>query len=47
LTEKVVWEAARPEERTEFQDLWMAKVRTMLVEKTGIGSWLTVEERRA
>ncbi len=47
LMEKVVWEAARPEERREFQDLWMSKVRTMLVEKAGIASWLAVEERRA
>lgn len=47
LMEKVVWEAARPEERREFQDLWMEKVRTMLVERKDIGTWLAVEEKSA
>jgi formylmethanofuran dehydrogenase subunit E len=45
LMEKVVWDAARPEERAEFQTLWMEKVRVMLVEKKGIETWLAVQER--
>ncbi len=47
LMEKVVWEAARPEEAAEFRELWMEKVRGMLVEKNGIETWLAVEERKA
>ena len=47
LMEKVTWDAARSEERTEFQALWMEKVRAMLVEKKGIDSWLAVQERSA
>jgi hypothetical protein len=45
LMEKVVWEAARPEEAAEFRGLWMGKVKMMLVDRTGIESWLTVERR--
>lgn len=45
LMEKVAWEAARPEEVSEFRGLWMAKVRMMLVDRTGIESWLTIESR--
>lgn len=45
LMEKVVWEAARPEEAAEFSNLWMEKVRMMLVEEKAISSWLTVEKR--
>ena len=44
LMEKVVWDAARPEERAEFQELWMEKVRIMLVEKRQIDEWLNVTE---
>jgi hypothetical protein len=47
LMEKVVWEAARPEETAEFRELWMEKVKGMLVEKKGIEAWLAVEERKA
>jgi hypothetical protein len=46
LMEKVVWDAAGLEERAEFQELWMGKVRAMLVDRTGIQTWLTVEDRR-
>jgi len=47
LMEKVAWEAARPEENAEFRELWMEKVRTMLVERKDIGIWLTAEEKSA
>lgn len=47
LLEKVLWEAATEEERREFQDLWMEKVRDMLVDKKGINDWLKIEERRS
>jgi formylmethanofuran dehydrogenase subunit E len=44
LMEKVLWDAARPEEREEFRSLWMEKVRNMLVEERGIVRWLKIEE---
>ncbi|MEK7448790.1 MAG: hypothetical protein AAB019_04815 [Planctomycetota bacterium] len=43
LMEKVLWEAASPEEKKEFQDLWVGKVKLMLVEQKGIENWLKVE----
>lgn len=45
LLEKVLWEAAKPAEKKEMQDLWMEKVRLMLVDKKDISRWLTIEER--
>ncbi len=46
LLEKVVWEAAKEEERKEFQELWMEKVKDMLLAEKGINRWLKIEERR-
>jgi hypothetical protein len=46
LLEKVIWEAAREEEKREFQDLWTEKVKNMLLEEKDIDQWLTIEERR-
>ncbi len=46
LLEKVIWEAAREEERKEFQELWMERVADMLLGKKGIDKWLKLEERR-
>ena len=46
LLEKVIWEAARDEEKREFQELWTGKVRDMLLEEKEIDSWLKVEARR-
>ncbi|MBI2934234.1 MAG: hypothetical protein HYY29_01565, partial [Chloroflexi bacterium] len=43
LMQKVVWEAAKPEERREFQELWMEKVKLMLIERKDIDRWLIVE----
>ncbi len=47
LLEKVIWEAEKEIERKEFQDLWMAKVEDMLVNKNNIDEWLKVEKRKA
>jgi len=46
LMEKVLWEADREGEKQEFQDLWMEKVKDMLIEQKEIDKWLKVEERR-
>lgn len=47
LMPKVIWEAAKKDERTEFQNLWMEKVRNMLVEKKDIDKWLKIEKTGA
>ncbi len=46
LLEKVIWEAAKEDERREFQDLWIEKVRYMILERREINEWIKVEERR-
>ncbi len=46
LLEKVLWEAAKDDERREFQNLWMEKVRVMLLEQSEIDRWLQLKERR-
>lgn len=46
LLEKVIWEAATAEERQEFQELWMAKVKDMLLREKEIDKWLKLEEKR-
>jgi formylmethanofuran dehydrogenase subunit E len=45
LLEKVIWEAAKNDEQTEFQDLWMEKVRDMVLERKKIHEWISIEER--
>jgi hypothetical protein len=45
LMKKVIWEAAKEEEKEEFQRLWMEKVRDMLLEKREMDFWLKTEER--
>ncbi len=40
LLQKVIWEAATEEERGEFQELWMGRVRGMLIERKDIDKWL-------
>jgi hypothetical protein len=47
LMPKVIWEAARKDEYEEFQDLWMEKVRDMLVGKKDIDKWLKIEKTGA
>lgn len=44
LLEKVVWEAATKDDLRRFQDLWMEKIRMMLVEQKGIESWLSIQK---
>jgi len=46
LLEKIIWEAARPEEQREFQELWMGRVKEMLLEDKGIDQWLKIEAGR-
>jgi hypothetical protein len=46
LLEKVIWEAAKDDEKREFHDLWMGKVRGMLLDRDKIDEWITIEERR-
>ncbi len=43
--EKVIWEAAKKDERREFQDLWIEKIRDMILENKEISEWIKVEER--
>lgn len=45
LLEKVLWDAAKEEERDEFQKLWTERIKMMLLEKKDIHEWLTVEAR--
>jgi hypothetical protein len=47
LLEKVIWEAAKEVEQREFQDLWMTKVKDMLVTKIDIKEWIKIEKRKA
>lgn len=43
LMEKVLWDAAKPHEKKEFQDIWMDKVKTMVLDRKEIDKWLVVE----
>jgi len=43
LLEKIIWEAATEEDLRRFQNLWMDKIRMMLVEKKDIERWLSVQ----
>lgn len=44
LLQPVVWEAATEAERKEFGDLWMDRVRSMLIERKQIDEWIQIEE---
>ena len=43
LLEKVLWEAPREEEKKEFQELWLEKVKDMLLGRKEIDRWLKIE----
>lgn len=43
LMTPVLWEAASEVERKQFQELWMAKVEDMLLERKEISQWLKIE----
>lgn len=45
LVQQVIWEAATGAEKQEFQDLWMGRVKDMLIDNAGINDWLTIEEK--
>ena len=45
LLEKVLWGAAKEDERRKFQDLWQEKVRNMLLEKREMNKWIQIEDR--
>ncbi len=45
LLEQVIWGAAKEEQRREFQELWLEKVKDMLLENKEINRWLKIEER--
>ena len=45
LLEKVIWEAANDQEQREFQDLWIERVKLMIVERKDLDSWLKIEQR--
>ncbi len=45
LLEKVIWEAATEDEKKEFQNLWIEKVRQMFMEGKSKEQWLVCEER--
>jgi len=47
LLEMVIWEAAKEEQKKEFQELWLEKVKDMLLERRDIDRWLKLEERRS
>jgi DNA-binding HxlR family transcriptional regulator len=44
LLQKVIWAAAKLDERRKFQDLWMQKVEDMLLRRKNINQWLKIEE---
>jgi len=44
LLEKVIWEAATGEEQREFQDLWMERVKLMIVDRKDLNKWLIMEQ---
>lgn len=45
LLEKIIWEAASKEEKEEFKNLWMRKIKNILVDNKEINNWLKLEER--
>lgn len=46
LMEKVIWEAAKDDEKKEFEDLWMKKVENIVLREEGINEWMEIEGRR-
>jgi len=42
VMEKVLWEAAKGPEARELKDLWIEKVRGMIIDRNGIDRWLKV-----
>lgn len=44
LMQAVIWEAARNEEKEEFRELWMEKVKDVLLAEKGVDRWLKIEK---
>lgn len=45
LIQKVIWEAAKDDEKKEFEDLWMGKIENMVLREDGIDEWIKIEKR--
>jgi len=45
LLEKVIWDAAKENEKMEFQNLWMEKVKNVILDNKEINNWLQIVER--
>lgn len=45
LLEKIIWDAAKENEKAEFQNLWMEKVKNMIIDNREINNWLKIVER--
>ena len=43
LLEKIIWEAASQEEKEKFQNLWMRKIKKILLDEKEIDKWLKLE----
>ena len=43
LMEKAFWDAASHEEVHKFQDLWMERVKAIVLEERDVNSWLAIE----
>ncbi|HDP98182.1 MAG TPA: hypothetical protein ENN22_03235 [bacterium] len=44
LMPKVLWEVANENERNEFQNLWMERVKNILIDQKEIDNWLIIEK---
>lgn len=43
LLQKIVWGAAKEDEKEEFRRLWSEKIEIILIEEKGIQDWLEIE----
>lgn len=44
LLQKVLWEIASAEEEQEFQQLWMEKVKGILIDQKEVDNWMIIEK---
>lgn len=47
LLEKIIWEAAKDDELEEFQNLWMEKVKRIVLDEEEIHNWLILKHVEA
>ncbi len=45
LIQKVIWEAAKDDEKKEFEDLWMEKIENMVLREDRIDEWIKIEKK--